>query len=116
MHSRTFLHVSLGILALALAYHLGARSATAQVGSPVAGLTVASVGCGAAVFVLTPNGDLYSRGYTCNGMTGSAPTYAGNFWGVPTPAVQSSFGSLKVRYRGDRDAQGVKPGDRDARP
>ena len=30
MRSRTFLHVSLGILALAAAYHLGARSAGAQ--------------------------------------------------------------------------------------
>jgi hypothetical protein len=32
MRSRTFLHVSLGVLALAAAYHLGARSAGAQGG------------------------------------------------------------------------------------
>jgi len=40
MRSRTFLHVSLGILALAAAYHLGARSATAQ--SP-SGIEVADI-------------------------------------------------------------------------
>jgi len=52
MRSRTFLHVSLGILALAAAYNLGARSATAQSGmieaseisdvpgGPVAGVVV----------------------------------------------------------------------------
>jgi hypothetical protein len=35
MRSRTFLHVSLGILALAAAYHLGASTALAQRGGPV---------------------------------------------------------------------------------
>jgi hypothetical protein len=33
MHARSFFYVSLGILALALAYHLGAASAGAQSGS-----------------------------------------------------------------------------------
>ena len=38
MRTRSFLNVSLGILAIAAAYHLGARSATAQApGNPTPG-------------------------------------------------------------------------------
>ena len=59
MRSRTFLNVSLGVLALAAAYHFGAVSATAQApGNPV----VATFGNSAAV--ITANGDVYQGGLT----------------------------------------------------
>ena len=102
MFAKRFFYVCAGLLCLAIAYHLGARSAAAQSGSPVSGLTVTNVGCGGAVYVLTPNGDLYARGLTCNGMTGSVPAFQGNFWSGATPTTQETFGSVKARYRGER--------------
>jgi len=103
MHkARAFFYVSAGLLCLALAYHLGARSAGAQAGSMIYGVSVADlsgVGCGAEVFVLTPNGDLFRRPYSCGQLTESA-SCVGNFWsGGPTPAVsQPTWGQVKARY------------------
>ena len=96
MRSRTFLHVSLGILALAVAYHLGARSATAQApGNSVVGICPES-GSG-WILAITANGDTYRAG--------PAPTRTyswervGSVFGGPTPAQQESFGAVKARYR-----------------
>ena len=36
--------------------------------------------------------------------------FVGNFWGGATPVEGTSFGSLKARYRGEVEPQGVKPG------
>jgi len=99
MRSRTFLHVSLAILALAAAYHLGARSATAQVGSAVQGMAI-NAGCsGGEMVVITDNGDVYKRLLACPGLTPGAPVYLGNFWGSATPVGQESMGAVKARYR-----------------
>jgi hypothetical protein len=110
MRSRTFLNVSLGILALALAYHCGARTATAQAGSAVATFSVAGTQ-GQYHYLMTPNGDVYL--HIISGPAGayssSPPIYLGNYWGGATPTEQSSFGSLKARYRGPVEPQGVKP-------
>ena len=93
MRAKSFLNVSLGILALALAYHLGARSATAQApGNPVV-----AVWNGPAV--VTANGDVYYN--TASTFTGPW-TYQGNVFTGATPAQQGSFGGLKARYRGER--------------
>lgn len=104
MRSRTFLHVSLGTLALALAYHFGALSAVAQApGNPV----VAVNDC----YIFTSNGDIYWR-TTCNGAPpATTGVLVGNVFtgGGPTPVEQSSFGSLKARYRGEVEPQGVRP-------
>jgi hypothetical protein len=104
MRAKSFLHVSLGILALALAYHLGATTATAQApGNPV----VSSVTPGTWNHaVVTANGDVYGA-YTLNGQW----TFLANvFAGGPTPTTsQESFGSLKVRYLGEREPQSAKP-------
>ena len=96
MRSRTFLHVSLGILALAAAYHLGARSATAQAGTQVLGFAVTESGGNA--YVITTSGEVFSR--SMNSVGGGGPLNSlGNFWGGPTPARQESFGAVKARYR-----------------
>jgi hypothetical protein len=93
MHkARAFFFVCAGIFLLALAYHLGARSAGAQApGNPLVS------GDGYAIY--TANGDAYVR------TNSSAPftfAYAGNvFTGPPTPATQQTWGQLKSRYRPD---------------
>ena len=63
MHrARSFFFVCLGILALALAYHFGATTATAQApGNPV----VAAFATTSAV--VTANGDIYYSGSGYNG-------------------------------------------------
>jgi hypothetical protein len=59
MRSRSFLHVSLGILALAAAYHLGARSATAQAGDPVVDLGDGVNNTPYYLSAVTADGDFY---------------------------------------------------------
>jgi hypothetical protein len=114
MRSRTFLNVSLGIFALALAFHLGARSVTAQSVGTIAGFSsVSGSHCSGTFHIITESGDVYGRdmvGGLCGNSIGPL-SYVGNFWagGGPTPATQESWGSLKVRYRGAREPQGVKP-------
>ena len=92
MFAKRFLYVSASMLCLALAYHLGSRSAVAQGGGnpPVA---MASWGTG-NLYVVTFNGDVYNRG-------GDAIWHhEGNvFSGGPTPAANSTWGQLKARYR-----------------
>ena len=95
--AKRFFYVCTGLLCLALAYHLGARSATAQAGSAVSGMAVANVGCGAEVFVLAPNGDVFRRPYSCGVLTGSTGL-VGNFWGGATPARLQTWGSVKAKY------------------
>ena len=84
-------YASASILMLALAYHLGATTATAQApGNPIVGF--------AGALACTANGDVY-------GIAGVDPTYGhwnrvGNiFAGGPTPAAQPTFGQLKAQYR-----------------
>jgi len=58
MRAKSFFYVSLGILALALAYHLGATTAGAQgAGNPIA-VALSSNG------VVTANGDVYELAST----------------------------------------------------
>jgi len=89
MRSRSFLHVSLGILALAAAFHLGARSAVAQApGNPIVAVYTN--------YAFTGTGDVYYDG----GSGGRTWEWRGNvFSGGPTPTRQESFGSVKARYR-----------------
>ena len=104
MRSRTFLHVSLGLLALAAAYHLGAQTATAQApGNPIVGFSNE----GGFFVAVTSDGTVYAN----LGYTDSPFRVVGQvFGGGPTPTTsQETFGSVKARYRGAREPQGVKP-------
>ena len=89
--ARSFFYVSLGVLALALAYHLGATSAGAQApGNSVTALTTTN-GVWAAV---TQSGDFYTS------PVGDAWTFKGNvFTGGTTPAAQRSWGQVKADHR-----------------
>ena len=101
MRAKSFLQVSLGILALALAYHLGATSATAQAPSnPVVGAF------GASSTVVTANGDVYHSPQ--GGMFGPF-MFVTNVFGSPTPAQRTTFGELKARYRGEREPAAPSP-------
>jgi hypothetical protein len=94
MFLKRVFYASASILMLAIAYHLGASTATAQApGNPVVGM--------AGSDVVTANGDVY----VISGIPGGTATYshwvlAGNvFGGSPTPATTQSFGALKAKYR-----------------
>lgn len=102
--AKRFFYVCAGLLCLALAYHLGASNASAQYGAQVTGYSCTNA---SAHFVMTANGDLYLLNATFPGgpLPTSSPQLLGNFWaGAPTPVQQETFGSLKVRYRGERGA------------
>ena len=136
MRAKSFLHASLAILALAAAFHAGASRATAQGGAECVGIdsergaavvvgrmmhvrplspftspptipqpvpgTEAVIAC-APYSALLANGDVYH-------WTGEATgwEYSGNVYPLATGAEQSSWGSVKARYR-DAAPQGVKP-------
>lgn len=86
---RAFFYVSAGVFLLALAFHLGARSAAAQ--SPGNPIVAAYSG-----FAVAANGDVYSNPST----QGESWTWVGNiFGGLPIPVEHSSFGQVKARYR-----------------
>ena len=96
MHkARSFFYVCAGLLCLALAYHLGARSATAQVGSsnPVVAAFLNN-GDSRQQWAYTANGDVY---YT--GDAGRTWIRLGNVFSAPTPATQETWGGVKARYR-----------------
>ena len=93
MHkARAFFFVCAGILCLALAYHLGARSATAQApANPVVGVA----GGGTHLwFAMTAGGDSY---FTPN--DGQTWYRYANCFGAATPATQETWGGVKSRYR-----------------
>ena len=91
---KRFFYASAAILMLALAYHLGAGTATAQAPSnPV----VAALAPG---IVVTANGDVYANPNLINPSNATPWQLAGHvFGGGPIPAQQESWGTLKTRYR-----------------
>jgi hypothetical protein len=95
MVAKRFFYVCAGLLCLAVAYHLGARGAGAQVvsGNPVVAVTS---GCpNYSTVVVTANGDLWGASY-CS----ETWTHVGNvFGGGPIPVKPETFGRLKARYR-----------------
>ena len=108
MRSVTFRNIALGILALAVVYHLGARSVGAQTASVVSGLAILNDD---KVVVLTPSGDVYARFMSTPGYP---LLYLGNFWSGtgPVPVQRETFGALKNRYRVAPGAAQPAPQDR----
>jgi hypothetical protein len=97
MHkARAFFYVSLGILALAVAFHLGATSAQGQVaGNSVVGICSQ----GGYPVVVTANGDSYLGNYT--NIEGAWTWHVnGNvFGGGPIQTEQTTLGRIKAKYR-----------------
>jgi hypothetical protein len=96
--ARAFLVVCLGILALAVAFHLGAQSAQGQGTGTIVGVT--AIGANGIPFAITSNGDCY---VAWNFSYPSFPytfVYAGNvFGGGPVQTTPSTLGQIKGKYR-----------------
>ena len=90
--ARKFFYVCAGMLMLALSYHFGASTATAQAPSnPVVGLSAYTTN----FLVMTANGD----SYVTPNYGQSWYRYANCFTGTgPTPTAHESWGQLKSRY------------------
>ena len=113
MHkARTFFFVCAGLLCLAIAYHLGARSAGAQAGSTVTGMCWTDPGAG--IVVMTANGECYFRhneGSSPYGPFVGQLYPLGNYWsGAPTPAAQPTWGQVKAKYAPPAPGKAVAPG------
>jgi hypothetical protein len=93
MFLKRVFYASASILMLALAYHLGAQSASAQApGNPIVG----DAGSGA---VVTANGDVYVIP-AVGTASFSHWVLAGNvFSSGPVPAQPQTMGQMKARYR-----------------
>jgi hypothetical protein len=86
--ARKFFYICAGMLMLALSYHFGASTATAQ--APSNPIVAADVGR-----AFTANGDVYADG-------GGSGVYTriGNVFGSgPTPALHQTWGQVKARYQ-----------------
>ena len=93
--AKAFFYVCAGLLMLALSYHFGAATATAQTGNSIGGFTVWQ----GLYYVVTPNGDVYYN--TPEGTQGgTTPIPVGNFWGGTSVNVERhTLGQLKQRFR-----------------
>jgi hypothetical protein len=97
--ARKFFYVCAGILMLALSYHFGAQSASAQSSAnPVVGSIPVPFGTWYNA-VVTANGDVYGSASPAGNL--STWTYVSNVFtgSAPTAAQQESFGSLKAKFR-----------------
>jgi hypothetical protein len=104
---RKFFLVAAGMFLLALSYHFGASTATAQApGNPIVAATSANNGAGYFLpLVLTANGDVYR-----STDAGSTWSLVGNVaGGAPTPALHESWGQVKARYHAT-PGMTVRPG------
>ena len=95
--ARKFFYVCAGMLMLALSYHFGASTATAQAsGNLVVAVTNFAQPAEAHSFLaVTASGDAY-----VTSSNGNTWVFSGNlFGGAPTPALHESWGQVKARYR-----------------
>lgn len=95
MFFKKLFYASAAVLMLALAYHLGASTATAQ--APSNPVVAAFLGASTTPnTVVTANGDVY----TLVSQNGDVYRLASNiFSGAPVPTHQSSWGALKGKAR-----------------
>ena len=90
---KRFFYASAAVLMLAIAYHLGAGTATAQ--APSNSVVACFYGSWS---VVTANGDVY---WSSNGQDGPWFRKSNVFGSGPTPTLHESWGQLKARYRGN---------------
>lgn len=97
--AKKFFYVSAGMFLLALAYHLGASTATAQAPSnPVVAFSGQTV--------ITASGDVF---FASNIPNGPWTLTSNVFGGGPTPALHESWGQVKARYQ-NTPGMTVRPG------
>ncbi|GJM43334.1 MAG: hypothetical protein DHS20C21_01760 [Gemmatimonadota bacterium] len=99
--TRRFFYISMGIVALAAAYHLGATRTEAQGGGQFAGIAAGPTG----TLAITTSGDVYQHWGEprCDGTWyGGCPdgwTYMGSVLGGPVPTESQSFGAVKGMFK-----------------
>lgn len=94
--AKRFFYVCAGLFLLAMTYHLGAKSAGAQAGGEVIGVSshFYSAGLASEYVVATSSGDVYRL------QTGGSWQFLGNaLGGGPTPVTTESWGAVKDKYR-----------------
>ena len=92
---RNFFYAAAGEFLLALAFHLGSTTATAQGTGQFVSITSSSNGGGYAAWALTSDGRVYVKYGGSNNWS-----YEGSITGgAPVPATQQSWGQVKARYR-----------------
>ena len=96
MLAKRFFYVSAALFLLALTYHLGARSASAQApANPVVAMEMNGTN-NSYDHAITANGDVYSFRVAGGGFE---PTYVGNTLGAPTATTPTTWGKVKADYR-----------------
>jgi hypothetical protein len=98
--AKRFFYVCMGILALAVAYHLGAAKAESYTGSPFVSLTTyAGGGSTYAFLALTEDGTVYCGPNTGDPSVSPFPTW--QVWGqIPTGATatqSTTWGQIKTQ-------------------
>jgi len=94
--AKTFFYVSLGILAIALSFHLGASTDPSQSSSAVVA-AVAESRDGGYMSVITQNGDVWE---CLPGFSGQFSHFVGNvFAGAPVPTKVETWGRIKADRR-----------------
>ena len=83
--AKVFFYVSLGVLALAGAFHLGAQTAESQ--SPILAVSISNRGSnpGDGLYALVENGDVYQ----VSNASGWNPVNLGNIFGSPVHATKT---------------------------
>ena len=125
MFAKRFFYVSVGLLCLAIAYHLGAENAAGQSNASIEGVNIGPAGISAVVNgVLEEFDPNTGQPYAQHPIPVAAPVaetggsvviyqngdvyafgvtswiYEGNLAGeIPTPVHKISLGALKVKYR-----------------
>jgi hypothetical protein len=104
--ARKFFYICAGMFLLALSFHLGFTTASAQApGNPVvSGIQIP--------FVVTANGDVYAGGGGSGNDWHNWAFVANVFGGGPTPALHESWGQVKARYHA-APGMTVTPGSQD---
>ena len=94
--AKRFFYLSLGILALATAYHLGAARTEAQGGGQLVHFERDhSTGSGRS-YALTATGDVWRFNPNAGNLD---PAYLGNITGGPVSIQPDSWGSVKGNFR-----------------
>jgi len=93
--ARKFFLVCAGMFLLALSYHLGAGTATAQAPSNSIVAVIGTPGFETCAF--TANGDVFSSDNPRNTETWRLVNNI--FAGAPVPTMHESWGQVKARYR-----------------
>lgn len=89
---RKFFYAAAGVFLLALSFHLGNTTATAQATGQFVSIAYTNVG----LIAITADGQVYQSD---NYQLGQHWALIGTIVGAPVPATQQSWGQVKSRYR-----------------